>query len=84
MATAYLIDVLGSGSVRLLEDGDNVVDAFPLTANDGPGPIPAAEAVLAANGWRLTTEWSQVSGGVTGGEWIAKADRAESVGPASE
>lgn len=77
MTTAHLIDVLGSGRVRLIDADEDVVASFPLTQDDGPGPIPAAEAVLAVNGWRLTTEWSQVSGGMTGGEWIAKAERSE-------
>lgn len=51
MLTAFLTEVMGSGSVRLTANGHHVA-TYPITQDDGPGPIPAAEAVLAARGWR--------------------------------
>lgn len=72
MARAILTAMLtGIGSVDVSLN-DVSVARYRVTADDGPGPVPAAVAVLAVNGWQVTDSWEQVSGGITGGEWRAE------------
>lgn len=61
-----------------LHDGDQPYgDAWSVRKEDGPGPVPAAEAVLERMGWRLAGEWTQTAGGISGGVWEASVERAD-------
>lgn len=75
MLTAFLVQVGDNASIRLTAGGHHVA-TYHLTADDGPGPVPAATAVLAAHGWRLVDDWHQESGGISGGQWTAHAEQA--------
>ena len=70
-ATATLLVVFDTATVRIEDDG-RLVDVWPVTHNDGPGPVPAATTVLDRHGW-TTGDWDQQSSGITGGEWTTTA-----------
>lgn len=65
-ATLYLVNGLTSVCVR--------GRTYRVTHGDGPGPVPAATAVLERNGWRVAGDWVQDAGGVTGGIWKATVE----------
>lgn len=52
-------------------DGGPRTQAWNVCHEDGPGPVPAAETVLARNGWKVTGDWKATAGGISGGVWEA-------------
>ncbi len=73
MLTATTTTTFNLANVVLTEDDHNVA-AYPVTREDGPGPLSAAEAVLERNGWRITGKWEHVAGGISGDMWTAAAE----------
>jgi hypothetical protein len=65
----------GAASVQLTANGSPVA-TYPVTHDDGPGPIPAATAVLERHGWTMAGDWVQEFGGITGNVWTATAEKA--------
>jgi hypothetical protein len=72
---AELTVVFNVGTVQLFSDQDEPYgDAWNVRKEDGPGPVPAAEAVLERMGWRVVGDWDQTAGGISGGVWEAAAE----------
>lgn len=72
---AQVTAVFNVATVQLHDDQDEPYgDAWNVREQDGPGPVPAAEAVLERMGWRVAGGWSQTAGGVSGGVWEAPVE----------
>lgn len=70
-ATLYVTD--GHGAYLSLDAAD--VPTYPVTHDDGRGPVPAATAVLHRHGWRPAGAWVHDSGGVSGDVWTVPVER---------
>ncbi len=70
MLRATLTTVFEKASVELRANGFHVA-RYPVTRNDGDGPVLAAEAVLQRNGWAVVSDWDHESSGVSGNVWLA-------------
>lgn len=69
--------VFNVATVQLHDGGEPYGDAWNVRKEDGPGPIPAAEAVLERMGWLVEGEWTQTAEGISGGVWEAPVKRAD-------
>jgi hypothetical protein len=73
---AELTVVFNVGTVQLFDDQDEPYgDAWNVRKEDGPGPIPAADAVLRRMSWEPPVEWRQTAGGISGGVWEGEVER---------
>lgn len=75
MLRAELAVTPTGASVRLDANGAPVA-TYRLSRADGEGPIPAATAVLARNGWTIAGQWVHTFGGITGDVWTAGVEQA--------
>jgi hypothetical protein len=71
---AELTVVFDVGTVQLYDGEAPYGDAWSVRKEDGPGPVPAAGAVLERMGWRVVGDWDQTAGGVSGGVWEADVE----------
>lgn len=76
MLTVTLSTIPGAASVRLTANGWHVA-TYPVTQDDGDGPVPAAETVLERHGWKVTAPWHHESSGISGDVWMAEAEQAQ-------
>jgi hypothetical protein len=75
---AVMTAVFNVGNVQLMNTGgDPESAAWGVGKEDGPGPVPAAEAVLERHGWKVAGDWQQTAGGVSGGVWGVEVELAE-------
>jgi hypothetical protein len=75
MATASLVQVFGAAHIRLTVDGQPIA-VYTINWMDGPSPVEAATAVLAANGWEVVGGWTRIAEGASGGEWEGHVELA--------
>lgn len=71
---AELTVVFNVAKVQLHDGEGPCGDGWDVRRQDGPGPVPAAEAVLERMGWRVLGDWDQTAGGISGGVWSAEVE----------